>query len=278
MVKKLLNALTVSALGLSLFFTSGVNAASNPLPVEDYTTIEEVQELEIELVNTLRALPADASIDTEIDNFLITHPVKPMPKTEYPGPDPMPGVDPKEYTNPNEPFDVPAYIDEEIEQGAFRAYTINNNTDLIFTDDYTFFVQNTVEGVEQTSPTPEGFVSVAAASKKKHASTSYTAKSWVGLKLWSGYTSGWFNYNGSKVTAEHDSSYIKRASVSIWQVDNYRKGKTDISTKLAEVYCRANVSWGYKIGDVGITIQDKYVKLYVRSNEKGEITRHRTIN
>ncbi|AMM94661.1 hypothetical protein UP17_21110 [Peribacillus simplex] len=45
--------------------------------------------------------------------------------------------------------DVPEYIDEQIDEGNFRAYDVNDDTQLIFTDSDTFFVSETDEGTEE---------------------------------------------------------------------------------------------------------------------------------
>src|SRR6478752_2550021 len=100
-------------------------------------------------------------------------------------------------------------------------------------------VTNTEEAASDSELTSSNTLMMAAAatsSKKKHVYNSYTAKNWTGLTLWKAYVSGWFTYNGTKVTAKEDYSYLKRGNVSVWNISMLKSGGKSISTKTAELY------------------------------------------
>jgi hypothetical protein len=268
---KKITSLTVSgALGVSLLF--GIDSSASAEEQNDGKI--SVENREENLVNYLKDIPEKADINSTIDNYLEEHPIELK----------VTNTGEADNTSLDNVEDVPEYIDEQIDEGNFRAYDVNDDTQLIFTDSDTFFVSETDEGTEEpasdselTSAKTLMMAAASTSSKKKHVSNSYTAKNWTGLTLWKAYISGWFTYNGTKVTAKEDIGYFKRGNVSVWNIDNQKSGGKSISTKTAELYVQGNASWGYGIGGQGITMQDKFVKVYLRSDSKGKVSKHRTI-
>lgn len=270
MLKKITSLTVSGALGVSLLFGIGSSASAE----EQNDGKISVENREENLVNYLKDVPEKTDINSAIDNYLEEHPVElKVTNTEE-----------ADNTSLNNVEDVPEYIDEQIDEGNFRAYDVNDDTQLIFTDSDTFFVSETEEGTEEpasdselTSSNTLMMAAAATSSKKKHVYNSYTAKNWTGLTLWKAYVSGWFTYNGTKVTAKEDYSYLKRGNVSVWNISMLKSGGKSISTKTAELYVQGNASWGYYIAGQGITMQEKFVKVYLRGDSKGNVYKYRTI-
>lgn len=153
----------------------------------------------------------------------------------------------------NEPIDFNEYIQKNVDSKTFKSYQVDENTELIFTDGSTFFISEYEEElVSENSPPLKDQYSigiqnfstlVTTSTKTKRLTNTYTAKNTVGMTLWEAYTSGWFTYNGTKVTkATHDYSYIKRGTLSAWKVSNYSDGSRLLDSKTGEIYVTANLS------------------------------------
>ena len=254
-------------------FNIGSAYAESEISNQSSISIKEEQEI----VEYLRNIPENQSTSDAVDEYLKNNPVTVQELLDETS-------SPESKGTKNEPIDFNEYIQENLDSKTFRSYEVDEDTELIFTDGSTFFIseyeeelvsENSLPLKDQYSVGIRNFSTLATTSTKtKRLSNTYTAKNLVGMTLWEAYTSGWFTYNGTKVTkATHDYSYIKRGALSAWKTTNYSNGSRLLDSKTGEIYVTANVSWGIGYGGVDFNFQDKYFKLYIRSNEKGKISR-----
>lgn len=98
---------------------------------------------------------------------------------------------------------------------------------------------------------------------------------YLGWKLFTVYTKGYFGYDYNTVEAYHiDSWYAKYIVFNPWEVSDWHEGARQISSTTAEVYCDGRFSWGYTISGNTIKVQDKYIKLYMSCNKYGQVTKN----
>lgn len=103
---------------------------------------------------------------------------------------------------------------------------------------------------------------------------SVTWYNYLGWKLFTVYTKGYFGYDYNTVEAYHtDSWYTKYIVFNPWEVANWQEGAQPTSSTTAEVYCKGRFSWGYTVAGNYIKVQDKYIKLYISCNKYGQVTK-----
>ena len=186
------------------------------------------------------------------------------------------------------------YMQKNLDNGNFEGEEINDNVNIIFTNEDVFFVEileaeksEVIESEEEEVTFANipifGDIVEAIQPSKTSAATKYTGKvskkyvaySWVGLPLWEVYTKGEFKYTGSKVTPYFYDGYVKkRAGGMIWQLDNYGEGTTtNAKGTSATVFTRFNAHYGLEYSGVGIVVQYKDVRNQISCNQKGKISK-----
>jgi hypothetical protein len=98
---------------------------------------------------------------------------------------------------------------------------------------------------------------------------------YLGSKIFSVYTKGYFGYDYNSVEAHHvDSWYAKYIIFNPWQVSNWQEGGQPSSSSTAEVYGKGRFSWGYTVAGNYFTVQDKYIKVFMTCNKYGQISKN----
>ncbi|WP_436853328.1 hypothetical protein [Bacillus altitudinis] len=193
-------------------------------------------------------------------------------------------------------LDLDEYMQDNIKNGNFKVEEINENVNVIFTNEDTFFVEIlTVENPDVLKEENDtlsnipvlGSVIKAIGPKTASAKTKYTgsvskkyvAYSWVGIPLWEVYTKGEFKYTGKSVTAYWKDGYVKKRWGGVaWQVDNYGEGTTrNAKGTSATVFTRFNAHYGIEYSGVGIVLQYKDVRNEITCNKNGKISKSTTI-
>ncbi|MED3825299.1 hypothetical protein P4561_16585 [Priestia flexa] len=193
-----------------------------------------------------------------------------------------------------EEINLDSYMTQNIENGNFKVEEINDNVNIIYTNEDTFFVEiieaENPEVLKDDSTATAfsnvpviGHISKLAKASSASAATKYTGKvskkyvaySWVGLPLWEIYTKGEFKYTGSSVTPYFYDGYVKkRFTGAIWQIDNYGEGTTTAANKSsATIFTRANFHYGLEYDGVGIVVQYLDVRNQISCTKSGKISK-----
>jgi hypothetical protein len=149
-----------------------------------------------------------------------------------------------------------------------RTYELVNGEKVTFADNGTIYLS----GIKEEA--------ITSAIEPKSRSISYTdnltgyvhAYNGLGLKMYTVYTKGYFEYDGSTVEDHHYNSwYVRYGSINPWQVSNWEKGGYSHSSgTYAQIYGRGNFHYGLEVNGVGIIVQDDYVNLYIECDEDGD--------
>lgn len=146
-----------------------------------------------------------------------------------------------------------------------RTYKLNDGSRITFTDDNYFFISGIEEEGTQLAVTTRSSTTTQVLAYKHFYSV-------LGIRLFSIYASGEYEYDGNTVTADHDNSWYTRGTLSVWQVSNWEEGDYDSSSgTLSEIYGRGNFHWGVEYQGSGIVIEDKYITVKSRCDEDGNI-------
>ncbi|WP_226568837.1 hypothetical protein [Bacillus stratosphericus] len=164
------------------------------------------------------------------------------------------------------------YVGVNSTLGEFQRHEINNDLAIITTNSPVFFIHQTT--VENTPENESDFDTAAKKKKYKNTKTftsSYTARNFLNMKLFTVKTKGYFQYNGSNVKAKLNDAWYTKGFLSIWQVSNWKKGTYKKGKNYAEVYGRGNFHFGLEIKGYGLVVQDQYIKVYLTANKKGTV-------
>jgi len=117
-------------------------------------------------------------------------------------------------------------------------------------------------------------VAAASSTKTKSASNSRIAYSVYGTKLFEAKIGADFTYDGTKVTAQRTINYIKKYfDGGLWSVYDKESAVQKPSDKKRVAYQSGTASWGLSVYGVGIVIQERYIRVNVACDEKGNITK-----
>jgi hypothetical protein len=245
-VKSGIGAMLTAMLLVSMVFSPAVSAQ----PMQDSKqetkiTIEPNFELEQGLVDALNSNLHNASKDDIISNYINNN---------------------KEKIEAQKDVNIATLKGDEL-----RSYTLKDGSDIIFSGDWTFYVSE-IKEEEQINP-----LTKAGISYTPIITHSYSAYSWVGPRLFSIYTKGYFEYDGTTVEAHHMDSWYTRGTLSVWQVSNWEEGKYDHSSgTYSEFYGRGNFYFGFEIDGGNLILQDEYINLYVKCDEGGDYEKEMT--
>ncbi|QNK50264.1 hypothetical protein H7F28_08670 [Brevibacterium sp. PAMC23299] len=164
-------------------------------------------------------------------------------------------------------------------EGAEREATIEEDSrleedsSLEETDEVEYgFLSGITKGIRNTFQVPTAY---ATSSKTKSASHYRICYSNIGTKLYTAKIAADFTYNGTKVTAQRTTNYIKRhLDGSLYSVYDKASAVTKPSSKKRTAYQSGMVSWGIHINGVGpLVFQEKYIRVNVSSDQNGKITK-----
>lgn len=100
----------------------------------------------------------------------------------------------------------------------------------------------------------------------------------LGWKLFTVYTKGYFVYDHKSVQPYHINSwYVHNMPFNLWQISNWEKGTHMISSNTAEVYGQGDFHYGFEYNGKGITVQNYYVKIYLSCDQNGNYETHYSI-
>lgn len=254
-------------LGVMMMFSSFSVLAKSSSEIEFDSMREE------ELVQELKKLDKNQDINKWTEKFLKEN--KFSNKEVVKNKSPFPGIEIEELSNMKE-LDFNEYLEENILNGNFRLVEINENAEIIFTDEDMFILSTTK--IEQNSydlQTNSLFSISALTQYTGTVSRLYVAYSWVGLPLWEIYAEGEFSYNGSIVTPYFYDGYVKKRFTGfIWQIDNYSEGVTSAAdNSWATVYTRANFHYGIEYDGIGWVWQYIDVKNQIKCDKNGNISK-----
>ncbi|MEK5460919.1 hypothetical protein NST36_18950 [Bacillus sp. FSL R5-0293] len=170
-------------------------------------------------------------------------------------------------------LDMNKYLDDNLALGQFESHSINDNLTIITTNSPVFYIHQTTADETPEDPEENGDFKATAAKYKntKTFTSSYTAKNFLNMKLFTVKTKGYFQYNGSNVKAKLNDAWYTKAFLSIWQVSNWKKGTYKKGKNYAELYGRGNFHFGLEIKGYGLVVQDQYIKVYLTANKKGTV-------
>ncbi len=282
-------------IAIGLIFPVSIDLASANTNVIVEVNNDNLTSKEEKLVKELKSndVKSDAEIEDILQGIVKTDEKdKQEIKEELQNTEALPEV--TEENVQDETLNLDDYMQENLDNGNFEGEEINDNVNIIFTNEDVFFVEIIdAEKPEMIESEDEevafanvpilGDISKAIQPSKTSAATKYTGKiskkyvaySWVGLPLWEVYTKGEFKYTGSKVTPYFYDGYVKkRAGGMIWQLDNYGEGTTtNAKGTSATVFTRFNAHYGLEYSGVGVVVQYKDVRNKITCNQKGTISK-----
>ena len=161
---------------------------------------------------------------------------------------------------------------DALEEGEEREATIEEESKLEETDEVEYgFISKIKKGIRNAIQVPSAY---AASSKTKSASHSRTCYAFTGAKLYTAKIAADFTYNGSKVTAQRTTNYIKRHfEGAMYSVYDKSSAVTKPSSKKRTAYQAGTVSWGLHIKGIGLVFEEKYIRVNVSSDHNGKITK-----
>ncbi|WP_285768775.1 MULTISPECIES: hypothetical protein [unclassified Peribacillus] len=167
---------------------------------------------------------------------------------------------------------------DAFEEGAEREATIEEDSrleedsSLEETDEFEYgFLPIITKGIRNTFQVPSAY---AASSKTKSASHYRICYSNIGTKLYTAKIAADFTYNGSTVTAQRTTNYIKRHfDGAMYSIYDKASAVTKPSSKKRTAYQSGMVSWGLHIKGVGLVFEEKYIRVNVSSDHNGKISK-----
>mgnify|MGYP001045689381 CR=1 FL=1 len=274
---KLFRVIVPVALSISLVSFPSVNFSS-VVHADEKPTIDSVPELQAKVVSELKKdnPTTDDQVDSSIDKVYEENTVN-IDTKEFQDKEILPDIDkPSEDLGTGQEVNLDDYVDENIDNGNFVEETINDNVSVIFTDGPAYFVNITEE--TPTLSNTNVLYARAATKNTKTITHTYTAKGYVlGQTLFKVGVKGYFSYNHSKVTPHFVDAWYRRGNLSIWQVSGWSHGTLINSANHGEVYGKGNFHYGAEYQGIGLTVEDVYVKVYIRGDKNGKTWSGQTI-
>lgn len=108
--------------------------------------------------------------------------------------------------------------------------------------------------------------------------SSVSEYNWLGWKLFTVCTQGYFEYNHKSVQPYfYDSWYVHNMPFNLWQISNWETGTHQISSSTAEIYAQGNFHYGFEYNGNSLTVQNYYVKVYLLCDQNGNYEAHHSI-
>lgn len=196
----------------------------------------------------------------------------------------------KEFKSVKNDASQPVELETNIEAETFE---INENLSVTFDDNFIIVDEFEVSEEREVDEDTDFnlftfaenlfFSKAYAASKDKiktasHSRSIYdtTAKS---MKLVTAYIAAEFTYNGSKVTARRTGNYMKTENFSgvLISVHGQKSAVQKPSTSRRVAYQEGTATLGFTYKGHGLKFQEKYLRVNVESDAKGNITRNSTL-
>ena len=153
-------------------------------------------------------------------------------------------------------------------------YELNDGSKISFTNEDYIVIGSFKEVNNTTSLNNKNEKSLNSLASMSYTDTKTYSVSWynyLGGKIFTVYTQGYFGYDFNSVEPHHvDSWYQKHIAFNPWQVSNWQEGGQAVSSTLGEVYCSGRYSWGFTLGGNYFSVQDKYIKVYITCNKFGQ--------
>jgi hypothetical protein len=156
-------------------------------------------------------------------------------------------------------------------------YRLKDGSNITFTNEGYIVIGSLKEEANNKTMQPDnekGEVNSMSLVDPVYTDTITYSVSWynyLGGKIFTVYTKGYFGYDFISVEPHHvDSWYQKHIIFNPWQVSDWQEGGQTTSSTTAEVYGSGRFSWGYTIANNYFAIQDKYIKVYITCNKFGQ--------
>lgn len=165
-----------------------------------------------------------------------------------------------------------------------RTYQLKYGSNITFTDRGYFLIDNLKE--ESNNNTSQPINKKSEMNSHSGVDSLYTPPltssvseyNWLGWKLFTVCTQGYFEYDHKSVQPYFDDSwYVHNMPFNLWQISNWEKGTHQISSSNAEIYGQGNFHYGFEYNGSGLTVQNDYVKVYLLCDQNGNYGTHYSI-
>lgn len=154
----------------------------------------------------------------------------------------------------------------------FKTYQLEDGSYITFTDEDYFFISG-IEKKSNNKALIESATSTKSVSYTPTITGYKTLYSWLGVKVYTIYTKGYFSYDGQTVDAHYiDSWYVRAAgATSFWKVTDWEEGGYEYSSGIrSDIYGRGNFQYGIFVSDYGIVLKEFYDNLYIKCDQTGD--------
>ncbi len=163
-----------------------------------------------------------------------------------------------------------------------RTYQLKDGSNITFTDRGYFLIDNLKVNNNNTqlinTKSEMNPQSGADSLYTPSLTSSVSEYNWLGWKLFTVCTQGYFEYNHKSVQPYFDNSwYVHNMPFNLWQISNWEKGTHQISSSTAEIYGQGNFHYGFEYNGSGLTVQNYYVKVYLSCDQNGNYGTHYSI-
>lgn len=174
--------------------------------------------------------------------------------------------------------------DTDSDENNSRIYQLKDGSNITFTDQGYFLIDNLKEEVNNNTVQPTNEKSEV--NSRSLENTDYTPilthsvseYNFLGWKLFTVTTKGYFGYDHKSVQPYHTESwYLHNMPFNLWQISNWENGVHTISSNTAEVYGQGNFHYGFEYKGNSITVQNYYVKVYLSCDKDGNYGTHYSI-
>lgn len=152
-----------------------------------------------------------------------------------------------------------------------RTYQLKDGSYITFTNEDLFYISGIEE--EANSKTVTQSTTATESISYTPTITGYkTLYSWLGVKVYTIYTKGYFSYDGQTVDAHYIDSWYVRATgaTSFWKVTDWEEGAYEYSSGTrSDIYGRGNFQYGIFVSGYGIVLKEFYDNLYIKCDQNG---------
>lgn len=162
-----------------------------------------------------------------------------------------------------------------------RTYQLKDGSNITFTDRGYFSIDNLKVNNNTQLINTKSEINPHSGTDSLYApplTSSVSEYNWLGWKLFTVCTQGYFEYNHKSVQPYfYDSWYVHNMPFNLWQISNWETGTHQISSSTAEIYAQGNFHYGFEYNGNGLTVQNYYVKVYLSCDQNGNYEAHHSI-
>lgn len=165
-----------------------------------------------------------------------------------------------------------------------RTYQLKDGSNITFTNRGYFLIDSLKEDSNDNTGQPIDTKSEMNSQSGDNLlytptlTSSVSEYNWLGWKLFTVRTQGYFGYDHKSVQPYHiDSWYVHNMPFNLWQISNWENGAHMISSSTAEVYGQGNFHYGFEYNGNSLTVQNYYVKVYLSCDQNGNYGAHHSV-